>query len=140
MKRSLIFLLSFCLIVFIASFYVAASKDSTAAYSLSVVSFACFVALYAVGVLGYKIGGNYISLETKVETLEKESTELKQSVTALLKSIYVMAHGASIWDGPTEHHNKLIADYLAPIKHLVDPNIQDQVNSDISKFMQPDNS
>lgn len=139
MKRSLILLLSFCLAVFMASFYVAASIDSTAAYSLSVVSFACFVALYAVGVLGYKIGGNYISLETKVETLEKESTELKKSVTALLKSIYAMADGASRWDGPPEQHYKLIDEYLGPINHLVAPGAKDEVKADIAKLFPHEN-
>lgn len=134
MKRSLILLLSFCLVVFIASFYVAVSKDSTAAYSLSVVSFACFVALYSVGVLGYKIGGNYIQLETKVETLEKQNTELKQSVTALLKSLYVVAYSAGHWDCRTETQNKMIEEYLLPIGHLIDPDARAQADADIARI------
>lgn len=139
MKRSLIFLLSFCLVVFIASFYVAASKGSTAAYSLSVVSFACFVALYAVGVLGYKIGGNHISLEAKVETLEKESTELKQLVTALFKSIYVVAYAAGHWDCRTETQYKIMEEYLLPIGHLIDPDAKAQADADIARIFTNEN-
>ena len=127
MKRPLIFLLIFCLVVFIVSFYLAA-------YSLSVVSFACFVALYSVGLLGYKIGGNYIQLETKVESLEKQNTELKQSVTALFKSLYVVSYAAGHWDCLTETQNKMIEEYFVPIGHLIDPNAKAQADADIARI------
>ncbi len=117
-----------------ASFYVAASKDSVAAYSLSVISFVCVFALYAVGVLGYKVGGNHLSLESKVRSLEQGNTELRESVTALIKSIYVMSDGASRWDGPPEEHYKLISEYLAPIAHLMSAGAKEQVAADIAKL------
>jgi len=139
MKKSLIFILSFLFLLCVASFVVGAYLNSAAAFGLSSAALVFFVAIFAVGVLDYKIGGNQVTLEKRLGTLEKENTELKLSVTALLKSIYVMAHGASIWDGPTEHHNKLISDYLAPINHLIDQNIQAQVNADIAKFMPTEN-
>jgi len=120
--------------VFIASFYVATSKDSTAAYSLSVVSFACFVALYSAGVLGYKIGGNYISLETKVHTLEQESSELKKLVTALFKSIYVVSYAAGHWDCLTETQVKMMEEYFLPIGHLIDPDAKAQADADIARI------
>ena len=129
--------MTFCVVVFVASFFVASTKDSTAAYSLSVVSFVIFFALYSVGVLGYKIGGNYIQLETKVGNLEKESTELKELVTALLKSIYVLEHGASVWTGNTKEHHALVDEYLSPISHLFSGDIRSQVLSDIKKFNAP---
>lgn len=139
MNRHLFILILFCVTVFVASFFVATSKESTAAYSLSIVSFACVVALYSAGVLGYKVGGNYLSLESKVSTLEKENTELKKSVTALLKSIYAMADGASRWDGPPEQHYKLIDEYLGPINHLVAPGAKDEVKADIAKLFPHEN-
>jgi hypothetical protein len=140
MNKPLVFILSFLFVLCIVSFIVGTQLNSTAAFTLAGTALLSFVGIFAVGVLDYKVGGNQLTLERRVNSLEEENTELKESVTALLKSIYVMAHGASIWDGPTEHHNKLISDYLAPIKHLVDPNIQDQVNSDISKLMSPESS
>ena len=135
MKKSLIFILSFLLLLTVASFIVGTQLNSAAAFALSGTALLPFVGIFAVGVLDYKVGGNQLTLEKRVNNLEQENTDLRESVSALLKSIYVMAHGASIWDGPTEHHNKLISDYLAPIEHLIDPNIQHQVNADIAKFM-----
>lgn len=135
MKKSLIFILSFLLLLCVASFIVGTQLNSAAAFALSGAALLPFVGIFAVGVLDYKVGGNQLTLEKRVNNLEQENTDLRESVTALLKSIYVMAHGAGIWDGPTEHHNKLISGYLAPIEHLIDPNIQDQVNADIAKFM-----
>lgn len=140
MNKPLTFILGFLLVLCVASFIAGYQLNSAAAFALAGAALLPFVGVFAVGVLDYKVGGSQLTLEKRVNSLEKENTELKESVTALLKSIYVMAHGASIWDGPTENHNKLISDYLAPIKHLVDPNIQDQVNADISKFMPPENA
>lgn len=131
MKRALIFLLVFCMVVFIASFFVAVSKESTASYSLAGVSFVCFVALYAAGILGYKVGGSHLSLEAKVEALESKNTELQESVTALLKAIYVLSHAETPMAGPSNEQYSLIDQYLSPIKHLVIGDVKASVDSDI---------
>lgn len=139
MNRHLLVLVSFCVAVFVASFYVAITKDSAPAYSLSVVSFVCVVALYAAGVLGYKVGGSQLSLEAKVNNLEQQNTELKEAVTALLKSLYVLEHGSSLWEGTTEKHYALVSKYLEPISHLVSDNVREQVVSDMAKFREETN-
>jgi len=133
MNRPLFVIISFCLIVFMASFYVAVWRDSTPAYSLAVTSFAFSVALYAVGFLGYKFGGSVVSLEAKVQNLETEASELKKSVSSLLKSIYVLEHGLNFIDGPSAAHYKLVATYLEPISHLVSPDLREQVLTEIEK-------
>lgn len=140
MNKPLTFILGFLLVLCVASFTAGIQLNSAAAFGLCGVSLLPLVALYAAGVLGYKVGGSQLSLEATVHNLEQQQEELRKSVSALLKSMHVISHGASIWDGLTENHNKLISDYLAPIKHLIDPNIQDQVNADISKFMPPENA
>jgi hypothetical protein len=117
----------------VASFYIAVTKDSTAAYSLSVVSFVCVVALYAAGVLGYKIGGNYLSLEAKVHTLEQEKEELKKAVSSLLKALYVIQDGAGRMGGAPISHQKLIEEYLEPIAHLVDKEAIEHAKTDIKR-------
>lgn len=139
MKRALFFLLTFCMLVFMASFFVAVSKESTAAYSLSVVSFSCFVALYSAGVLGYKVGGSTLSLEDKVNTLEKENTELKESVTALAKSIYMVSSENAPAFGFNHSPDGLLDKYLAPVNHLIEGDIKASVEEDLKKLTYPQN-
>ena len=127
-------LIAFCVVVFIASFYVAVSRDSTPAYSLAVVSFVCIVALYAAGVLGYKVGGSYLSLEDKVQALEKEGTELKEAVTALLKTIYFVSSAEMPTDGRTAKHEAIIDKYLEPVRHLTPEDVKASVNDDIRRL------
>lgn len=138
MKKQLTFILTFLLLLCAASFAAGVYLNSSAAFALSGLSLTFFAGIFAVGVLDYKVGGSQLSLEKRVNSLELENTDLRESVAALLKSIYVMSHGASCWDGPSDNHNKLVSEYLAPINHLVAPNIKDQVNADIAKFMPPE--
>lgn len=49
-------LLGFCWIVFGAAFWAAFSTQNAAAYYLAMEAFACLVMLYAVGLLGLKVG------------------------------------------------------------------------------------
>ena len=139
MKRALFFLLAFCMVVFMASFFVAVSKESMAAYSLSGASFVCFVALYAAGVLGYKVGGSHISLEAKVEALENENTELKESVTALAKSIYMVSSENAPVFGFKHAPGGLLDQYLAPVNHLIEGDIRATVEEDLKKLTYPQN-
>lgn len=139
MNRHLLFLIAFCVVVFLASFYVAVTKDSTAAYSLSVVSFVCVVALYAAGVLGYKVGGSHLSLEAKVNTLEKANTELKESVTALAKSIYMVSSENAPAYGFKHGPGELLEQYLAPVNHLIEGDIRATVEEDLKKLTYPQN-
>lgn len=139
MKKPLIFILIFLALLCVAAFGAGVHLNAASAFGLSSVALVFFVAIFAVGVLDYKIGGSQVTLEKRIGSLEKENTDLRISVTALLKSLYVMSHGASCYGGPSTNHAKLVSEYLSPINHLIDPNIKDQVNADIAKFMQPEN-
>lgn len=108
-----------------------------APYALAVVSFACFVALYAVGVLDYKVGGRHISLEPKVQSLENSNTELKKSITALLKSLYVLSHADTPIDGPSKNQHWLIDHYLSSISHLIPDDAKAEVNRDMNVIANP---
>lgn len=133
MSKPLTFILGFLLVLCVASFIAGYQLNSAAAFTLSGAALLPFVGVFAVGVLDYKVGGSQLTLERRVNSLEKENIELKEVVTALVKSIYVMADGASRWDGPPEHHYDLVGEYLEPIKHLVAPNIKESVTADIAK-------
>lgn len=121
----------------VASFIAGVQLNSGAAFGLSGAALLPLVGIFAVGVLDYKVGGTQLTLEKRVQGLEQQNTELQKSVTALLKSIYVMSHGASIWDGPTEHHHKLLSEYLLPISHLISQGAKEQADADIAKFFAP---
>jgi len=137
MNRHLFVLITFCVVVFSASFFVGVTKDSTAAYSLSVVSFVCVVALYAAGVLGYKVGGSHLSLEAKVNTLEKENTELREAVTALAKSIYMVSSENAPAFGFKHSPGGLLEQYLTPVNHLIEGDIRATVEEDLKKLTFP---
>lgn len=128
MNRHLFGLIAFCVVVFFVSFYVAFTKDSAASYSLSVVSFVCVVALYAAGVLGYKVGGSHLSLEAKVQALETKNTALQKLATALLKVMYVLSHPDTPMAVSSAEQHNLIDDYLKDIQDLVDDDVRAKVN------------
>ena len=134
MDKKLTFILSFLLLFCVSSFIVGTSLNSASAFALSGAALLPFVGIFAVGVLDYKVGGNQLTLEKRVNNLEQENTDLKESVTALLKSIYALADGASRWDGPSDKHKNLVAGYLKPIGHIVPHDTQEQVSADIAKL------
>jgi hypothetical protein len=135
MDKKLLFILAFLLLLCVSSFVAGVYLNSPFAFALSGAALLPFVLIFAVGILDYKVGGTHLTLEKRVNHLEQESKELRDSVTALLKSIYVMSHGASILGGPTDYHRQLLSEYLHPVNHLVAPGTQDQVNDDIAKLM-----
>jgi hypothetical protein len=74
-----------------------------------------------------------------LNNLEQENTELKEVVTALLKALYVLERGSSLWEGTTEKHYNLVEEYLRPIGHLVPGNVREQVLRDMEKFYETNN-
>lgn len=138
MNKPLTFILGFLLLLCVASFIAGYKLNSAAAFALSGAALLPFVGVFAVGVLDYKVGESQLTLEKRVNSLEKENIELKESVTALVKSLYVMADGASRWDGPPEQHYKLVDEYLGPISHLVDQGTKEGVMADIAKLFPND--
>lgn len=132
MKNPLIFILLFLFLLCVASFIAGVKLDSGAAFALSGAALLPFVGIFAVGVLDYKVGGSQLTLEKRVNSLEKENTELKESVTALLKAIYVLGHAETPIGGPSCEQYNLIDQYLSPIKHLVIGDVKASVDRDIT--------
>lgn len=127
-NKPLIFVLAFLIVFSCASFVAGVYLNSAAAFTLSGAALLPFVGIFAVGVLDYKVGGSQLILERRVNSLEKENTELKESVTALLKSIYVLSHPDSPAAGPSIEQYKLIDEYLQPIQHLVAGDVRGEVS------------
>lgn len=123
MKNPLAFMLSFLFLLCVASFIAGVSLNSGAAFWLSSAALLPFVAIFAVGVLDYRVGGSQLTLERRVNSLEEENTELKRSVTALLRSMYVLSSDETPIAGPSKEQYRLIDNYLSPIKHLIDGDI-----------------
>ena len=132
-NKPLIFILIFLGVLCVASFIAGVNLNSAAAFALSSLALLAFVAIFAVGVLDYKVGGNQLTLEKRVGTLEKENTELKESVTALLKTIYFVNSPEMPIDGLSAKHHAIIEQYLKPVKHLITEDVEALVNNDIKK-------
>jgi len=111
----------FCLTIFLVTLYRAIVFSSAAAYTFAVVPFIAFFALFAVGVLEYKVGGATISLESKVQDLERQNTELSEAIRALVSCIVVVEDGASRYNGPGKVHEKLMSEYLETISKHFEP-------------------
>lgn len=135
-KVQAIALLLFLLAVFGISFYTAITKESTLAYSFATIVFLCLFALCASEFLQYKVDTQLVSLSREVTNLEQQNKELRSAVSALLKTLYVIEHGSSVWSGVTESHWRLIDGYLEPIQHLVAGNPKAEAAGDIAKLGQ----
>jgi hypothetical protein len=133
-NKGLLFILIFLFVFCIVSLAIGAQLNSTAAFTISGGSLTFFVAIYASEVLGLTITGAHISLQKRVDTLENENKELKKVATALIKSLYTLADSAGRLDGPLEEHKALVSKYLAPISHLIEPNVLEQVTADIAQI------
>lgn len=125
----------FCLLVFLSSYCIAATGDSSGAYILALVSFVCTTAIYSVGFLGYKIGGKHLELESKVQTLETKASELQLAVMALIKSTYLLTHRETLFDGHSPEQLAIFERYIEPIKHLVTSDIKAEVDADMAKII-----
>lgn len=139
MTKSLIFILSFLFLLCVAAFAAGFYLNSASAFALSSAALVFFVAIFSVGVLDYKIGGNQVTLEKRVGSLEKENTELKQSVTALAKAIYMVSSENAPAFGFNRAQFKLVDDTLAPINHLIDGDIKAAAEEDLKKVIYHDN-
>lgn len=131
-NKPLVWLLVFCFLVFVASFAVAIWKDAAACYPLAVIAFASLVALYAAGVLGYKVGGSNLSLESKVQVLDQENKQLREVTNTLLKCLLVVVDGAVRLGGPGKLHQAIIDEYLQSIQPLIEQNLQQNVLKEVA--------
>jgi hypothetical protein len=133
-NKPLIFILAFLLVFSCSSFAAGVYLNSAAAFTLSGAALLPFVGIFAVGVLDYKVGGNQLTLEKRVNSLEKENTELKESVTALAKSIYMVSSENAPAFGFNHASGGLLDKYLAPVNHLINGDIKATVEEDLEKL------
>tara|TARA_R110001599_G_scaffold171353_1_gene362250 strand:- start:256894 stop:257331 length:438 start_codon:yes stop_codon:yes gene_type:complete len=124
------FLFAFCCLSFVTAAYL----NSSGAFTLSGVALLLFIGIFAVGVLDYKVGGNQLTLEKRVNTLEKENTELKDSVTALAKSIYMISSENAPVYGFDHATDGLLDKYFAPVNHLIEGDIKATVEEDLKRL------
>jgi len=122
-NKRLLFILIFLFVFCIVSLVIGTWLNSTAAFTISGGSLTFFVAIYASEVLELTITGAHISLQKRVDTLENENTELKKVATALIRSLYTLADSAGRLGGHPKEHKALVSEYLAPISHLIEPNV-----------------
>lgn len=136
-SKPLIFILAFLLVFSCASFTAGTYLNSAAAFTLAGAALLPFVGIFAVGVLDYKVGGHQLTLEKRVNSLEKENTELKESVTALAKSIYMVSSENAPAFGFNHTAGGLLEKYLAPINHLIEGDIKATVEEDLKNLTYP---
>lgn len=105
--------------------------------ALAIAPLAGMLVLYAIEVLGWRIGGKLVVLEKKVQSLEQADTELKTLATALVKSLYALEAGGKSWKGNSDANYALIRQYLDPVKHLLDGDLQEQAAQDVAKIKEP---
>ena len=129
--RKLSVLIAFCFVVLVASLWHGFQRDSAPAFTLAGLAFLAFFALYAVGVLGYKVGGSALSLEARIEDVEQSNLELQQVARALAKSLVVISDGAGRYNGPGVAHTEMVNELLKPIEHLLDQNLVNNTAAEI---------
>lgn len=74
---------------------------------LAIVSILLFTAIYCVSVLGYKIGGGYITLE-EAQQVKKDiyaaKADVQEMAKLLIETAYIQMDGTGRWGGiPPEH-------------------------------------
>ena len=129
-KLSLAIILIFLFLVFLIFGYVGIVQQSTPAYSLAGSALVFLVALWAVGILDYKIGGATISLEKEVKALAQDNKELRIITTTLVKTIFAVMDASYRVGGPTKEHENLTAKYIDSISKYLDADIIKQWNKD----------
>ena len=125
------FLIVFLLVTTISSFIFAFKTDNAPAYYLAMASLIAFCLAYAVEVLDYRVGGQHISLEKRLNVLAEGQEELKEVASSLLSIIYISQDGAQRWDGTPPEHQTLIEKHIATISKHIDPNLIRKVKKDI---------
>lgn len=133
-KLPLALILIFLFLVFLVFGYVGIVRNSTPAYTLAGIALAFFVALWAAGILGYKVGGAHLSLQKEVQTLAQDNKELRIITTTLVKIILTVMDGSYRVSGPADRHEKLTDKYIESISEFLDPDIIEQWNKDISSI------
>lgn len=139
MKKSLVFIFGFLLILCVSSFIAGWSLGFAAPFYLSAVSLILFGLLFFLEILGYEIGGSLVTIRKQLNNLEQQNTELKESVTALAKAIYMVSSENAPAFGFNRAQSTLIDNTLAPINHLIDGDIKAAAEEDLKKVIYHDN-
>ncbi len=128
-------LIIFLFLTTIATFLFLYMNPVAQAYYLVIVSLVLFVLVFVVEVLGYRIGGKYLTLEKRLHDIAVEQEEVKLLSIATSQALHVLADGASRYGGPSEQHKNLIKKYLTPVSKHLPKNHLAQVNNDIKQLL-----
>jgi hypothetical protein len=118
------------IVTFFGAASVALRFDLAGAWVLATTAFVFTMAAIFVGLLGWKVGGSTLTLERKIDEVRRENHELRGVVNALLKSVTVLAYGASKGELPPELW-RLLGTYMGRIKHLGSPNLVAEATQEI---------
>ena len=112
------------------------------AYWSFAIALVLLIILYATEVLGYRVGGHYVTLQKDVERLKQENDELRDVARALYKAVVLVYEGSGRLGGPGEPHIILLKKYVEPIHLYLESGIEDEVFKEISdlvaKFQEED--
>ena len=138
------FLIIFLFLSTIVSFlFVYNYQTQAAAYYLAIVSLVLFVLVAGLEVLNYRIGGQFLTIEKRINDVAAEQEEVKLLAIAAYQALHVLADGSSRWGGSSKEHIELMKKYLDPISKHLPENTIEEVNTDIaeilSKYIQPPN-
>lgn len=118
----------------IASFLVAYKANSTPAFSLTIVCFIAFSVIYIVEVLDYKIGGQHLSLEKRINELQVEQKELKNITSSLLKIIYISLDSSRRWGGSQPEHQELLKKHMDSLSKYFESDLEENIQKDLEQI------
>jgi len=128
-------LIIFLFLTTIATFLFLYMNPVAQAYYLVIVSLVLFVLVFVAEVLGYRIGGKYLTLEKRLHDIAVAQEEVKLLSIATSQALHVLADGAGRFGGPGDEHKALMKKYLEPVSKHLPKNHLDQVNNDIKQLL-----
>lgn len=116
MELFIVLILLFLLTVY--SLYHAFKVRKNGGYFLASISLISLLAIYCVGVLGYRVSGQTVGLEKKVEKITDKQEQLNEIVQILVKMVYIAQDQALLIGNPPQYTEELekckneLKDYL----------------------------
>ncbi|MBU4609121.1 hypothetical protein IMZ29_00700 [Achromobacter sp. GG226] len=121
-------------LLLIAALCLAAYHGSTGAFNFAIVVFVVLAAVVAFAILDIQFSSPHLSLQKRVDMLERENKEIRELAEALLRTQYVFADIGRypLMDGPSLMHTQLIERYLDPIRRHLNPTLEEDTFRDIA--------
>lgn len=129
------FLITFLFLSTIVSFLFVYNYQTQAAYYLAIVSLVLFVLVAGMEVLNYRIGGQFLTIEKRINDVAAEQAEVKLLAIATYQALHILADGSGRWGGPSKEHIELMKRYLEPISKYLPENAIEKVDKDIAEIL-----